>query len=58
MFMSQHTEMWGAVDEIAERIRGLGADKIGVQPTAGFAAQRSQVREKIAWMLRGVLAVD
>ena len=37
MFMGQYTELWGAVDPIAERIRSLG------HPSPGSYAQFSQL---------------
>jgi starvation-inducible DNA-binding protein len=105
MFMAQYTELWNAVDPIAERIRALGhpapgsyaqfgrlatvpdapaeppkalamvrvlvegheavartaraifplADAGGDQPTMDLLAQRLDVHEKTAWMLRSLL---
>jgi starvation-inducible DNA-binding protein len=49
IFMEQYTEMWNAVDTIAERIRALG------HPAPGSATQRLQIHEKTAWMLRSLL---
>jgi starvation-inducible DNA-binding protein len=69
MFMAQYTELWNAVDPIAERIRSLGhvavartarklfplADKAGDEPTADLLTQRLTVHEQTAWMLRSLL---
>lgn len=105
MFMQQYTELWNAVDPIAERIRSLGhlapgsyrqfgalasiedapaippkamemvrilvqgheavartarkifpiTDTAEDQPTADLLAQRLDVHEKTAWMLRSLL---
>jgi starvation-inducible DNA-binding protein len=104
MFMDQYTELWNALDLIAERIRALGfpapgtyrefvrltvikesegvpkamemiqqlvdgqeavirtarsifpiVDQANDQPTADLLAQRMQIHEKNAWMLRSLL---
>lgn len=104
MFMDQYTELWNALDLIAERIRALGfpapgtysefvkltviTESVGVpkatemiqqlvdgqeavirtarsifpivdqandQPSADLLAQRLQIHEKNAWMLRSLL---
>jgi starvation-inducible DNA-binding protein len=104
MFMDQYTELWNALDLIAERIRALGfpapgtyrefvkltvikesegvpnaaemikqlvdgqeavirtarsifpvVDQANDQPSADLLAQRLQIHEKNAWMLRSLL---
>ena len=104
MFMDQYTELWNALDLIAERIRALGfpapgtyrefvkltvikesdgvpkatemiqqlvdgqeavirtarsifpiVDQANDQPSADLLAQRMQIHEKNAWMLRSLL---
>jgi starvation-inducible DNA-binding protein len=70
MFMTQYTEQWNALDEIAERIRALGfpaatartarsllpeLKKAIDEPTTDLITQRLDVHEKTAWMLRSIL---
>lgn len=72
MFEVQYTELALAVDEIAERIRALGAPAPGTyrefaalsavteaapdQVSTGLLVRRLDMHEKTAWMLRSMLA--
>ena len=47
MFMTQYTELWNAVDPIA--------DKANDEPTADLLTQRLTAHEQTAWMLRSLL---
>ena len=59
MFMGQYTEMWNAVDPIAERIRALGFHAPGsyaeFAKSADILTKRMDIHEKTAWMLRALL---
>jgi starvation-inducible DNA-binding protein len=73
MFMEQYTELWNALDEIAERIRALGfpapyggatyAGLSSIPETQGIPAALAMVRElvegheAVARTIRGVFAV-
>ncbi|MGL6133794.1 MAG: Dps family protein [Prochlorococcaceae cyanobacterium] len=73
MFMEQYTELWNALDEIAERIRALGhpapfggsaySDLSSVPETEGIPSALEMVRElvegheAVARTIRGVFAV-
>ena len=66
MFEVQYTELALAVDEIAERIRALGApapatfrqftELTVVAEDTDLLVRRLEVHEKTAWMLRSMLA--
>jgi hypothetical protein len=52
-FMEQYTELWNALDSIADRIRAL-AENANDQPTMDLLTQRIKLHEKVAWMLRSL----